>query len=74
MASDMLKSSPPTQSEESKASPLEKTEVSELPQKPVSKPAGGRRRWRVIIGILVLALVLVLGAPWMVHVLNYRVD
>ena len=58
------------QSEESKAPPLEKPVVPEASPKPISKPAGKRRRWRVAIGILVIALVLFLGVPRLIRAFN----
>jgi membrane fusion protein, multidrug efflux system len=60
----------PMQSEEPKAPPLEKPVVPEAPPKPISKPAGGRRRWRIVLGILVGALVLFLGVPRLLRALN----
>jgi membrane fusion protein (multidrug efflux system) len=58
------------QSEESKAPPLEKPVIPEASPKPISKPAGKRRRWRMAIGLLVIALVLFLGVPRLIHAFN----
>src|SRR6516225_3523320 len=57
------------QSEESKAPPVDKAVVNETPPKSICKPTGKRRRWRIVIGILVVVLVL-LGIPWLLHALN----
>jgi membrane fusion protein, multidrug efflux system len=58
------------QSEESKAPSLEKPVIPEASPKPISKPAGKRRRWRMAIGLLVIALVLFLGVPRLIHAFN----
>jgi membrane fusion protein (multidrug efflux system) len=58
------------QSEEPKAPPLDKPVVPEALPKPISKPVGKRRPWRIAIGILVIALALSLGIPWLLHALN----
>jgi membrane fusion protein, multidrug efflux system len=58
------------QSEESKAPPIDKPVVPEALPKPISKPASKRRPWRIAIGIVVIALALFLGIPWLLHTLN----
>jgi len=57
-------------SEEPKTAPPDKPVVPEAPPKPISKPAGKRRPWRIAIGILVIGLALLLGVPWLLHTLN----
>jgi membrane fusion protein (multidrug efflux system) len=57
------------QSEESKSPPLDESVVNQTPPKPISKPTGKRRRWRIVIGILVV-MMLLLGIPWLLHALN----
>src|ERR1700736_3079552 len=58
------------QSEEPKAPTLEKPAVSEPTPTPVSKSVGRARRWRLLIGVLVIALVLFFGVRWLLHSLN----
>ena len=60
----------PMQSEEPKAPTLEKPAVSEPTPTPVSKSVGRGRRWRLLIGVLVIALVLFFGVRWLLHSLN----
>jgi len=57
-------------SEEPKTAPPDKPVVPEAPPKPISKPTGKRRPWRIAIGILVIGLALLLGIPWLLHTLN----
>ena len=57
------------QSEESNAPPLDKAVVNQTPPKPISKPTGKRRRWSIVIGILVV-MALLLGIPWLLRALN----
>jgi hypothetical protein len=45
-------------SEEPKAPSLDKPVVPDAAAKATAKPARRRRRWRIVIGILVIALVL----------------
>lgn len=58
------------QSEESKPAPVDKAVVSESPAKLEAKPAGRRRRWPMVLGILVAALLLFVGIPQLIHSLN----
>src|ERR1700731_2986045 len=58
------------QSEEPKAPTLEKPAVSEPMPTPVSKSVGRGRRWRLLIGVLVIALVLFFGVRWLLRTLN----
>lgn len=55
---------------ESKTAPLDKAIVPEAPPKPTARPASGRRRWLIVIGILVAALLLFVGIPRLLHALN----
>jgi len=57
-------------SEESKAASLDKLLVPEAPAEPTSSPAHKRRRWPIVIGILVGALVLFIGIPRIIQALN----
>src|SRR5215831_2688602 len=57
------------QSEESKSPALDESVVNQTPPKPISKPTGKRRLWRIVIGILVVMLLL-LGIPWLIRALN----
>jgi membrane fusion protein (multidrug efflux system) len=55
-------------SEES--APADKPVVPESPTKPESKPARRRRRWPLALGILLAALLLVVGIPRVIRSLN----
>jgi membrane fusion protein, multidrug efflux system len=57
-------------SEESKLASLDKPLIPEAPPKPTARPARRRRRWPIVIGILVGALVLFIGVPRLLHALN----
>ena len=57
-------------SEESKPVPVDKPVVSESPAKLEAKPARRRRRWPMVLGILVAALLLFVGIPLLIHSLN----
>jgi len=58
-------------SEESKPAPVDKPVVPESPAKLEAKPAGRRRRWPMVLGILVAALLLLfVGIPRLIHSLN----
>src|ERR1700730_17404148 len=57
-------------SEESKLASLDKPLVPEAPPKPTARPARRRRRWPIVIGILVGALVLFIGVPRIIQALN----
>jgi len=56
-------------SEEFKSAPADKPAVPESPGKPESKPAR-RRRWPMALGILLVALLLVVGIPRVIRSLN----
>jgi membrane fusion protein (multidrug efflux system) len=58
------------ENKESKPAPLDKPIVSEAPPKPTARPAPGRRRWLIVLGILVAALLLFVGIPRLLHALN----
>ena len=57
-------------SEEPKTAPLEKPVAPEAPAKATAKPVRRRRRWPIVLGILVGALVLFLGVPRLLRALN----
>ena len=57
-------------SEESKPAPLDKVVAPDLSPKPTAKPASGRRRWLMIVGVAAGALVLFVGIPQLLHALN----
>jgi membrane fusion protein, multidrug efflux system len=57
-------------SEEPKAPPLDSPVVPDAAAKETAKPVRRRRRWPILIGILVIALLLFLGIPWLLHALN----
>src|SRR6266576_1038808 len=57
-------------SEESKLASLDKPLIPEAPPKPTARPARRRRRWPIVIGILVGALVLFIGVPRLLRALN----
>src|ERR1700730_1845682 len=57
-------------SKESKLASLDKPLVPEAPPKPTARPARRRRRWPIVIGILVGALVLFIGVPRIIQALN----
>ena len=56
-------------SEESKPT-LDKLVVPEASPKPTARPAPGRRRWRIVLCILLAALLLLMGIPRLLHALN----
>ena len=58
------------ENKESKPAPLDKPIVPEAPPKATAKPARGRRRWLIVLGILVAALLLFVGIPRLLHALN----
>jgi membrane fusion protein, multidrug efflux system len=57
-------------SEESKPAPLDKPVASEVPPKPAARPTPGRRRWPIVLCILLAALLLLIGIPQLLHALN----
>ena len=57
-------------SEESKPAPLEKPVAPEAPPKATAKPAPGRRRRLLLVGIVVAALVLSIGVPQLLRAFN----
>ena len=57
-------------SEEPKTAQLEKPVTPELPAKAAAKSVRRRRRWPIVLGILVGALVLFLGVPRLLRALN----
>jgi membrane fusion protein (multidrug efflux system) len=56
-------------SEESKPT-LDKLVVPEASPKPTARPAPGRRRWPIVLCILLAALLLLMGIPRLLHALN----
>jgi membrane fusion protein, multidrug efflux system len=56
-------------SEESKPT-LDKLVVPEASPKPTARPASGRRRWPIVLCILLAALLLLMGIPRLLHALN----
>ena len=56
--------------EESKPAPLEKPVAPEAAPKPTARPASGRRRRLILVGIVVAALVLSIGVPQLLRALN----
>jgi membrane fusion protein (multidrug efflux system) len=66
----MLSGLQAVENKESKTAPLDKPIVPEAPPKPTARPAYGRRRWLIVIGILVAALLLFVGIPRLLHALN----
>jgi membrane fusion protein, multidrug efflux system len=57
-------------SEEPKAAPLDEPVAAEVPPKPTSSPPRKRRRWPIVIGILVGVLVLFVGVPRLLRAFN----
>jgi membrane fusion protein, multidrug efflux system len=57
-------------SEEPKAAPLDEPVAAEAPPKPTSSPPRKRRRWPIVIGILVGVLVLFVGVPRLLRAFN----
>jgi len=58
------------ENKESKTAPLDKPIVPEAPPKRTARPAPGRRRWLIVLGILAAALLLFVGIPRLLHALN----
>ena len=58
------------ENKEPNPAPLDKPIVPEAPPKPTARPASGRRRWLIVVGVLVAALVLFVGIPRLLHALN----
>ena len=58
------------ENKEPNPAPLDKPIVPEAPPKPTARPAPGRRRWLIVVGVLVAALVLFVGIPRLLHALN----
>jgi membrane fusion protein (multidrug efflux system) len=56
--------------EESNRPPTDQSADPEAPPKPTARPARRRRRWPIVIGLLVGALVLFIGVPRLLHALN----
>ena len=57
-------------SEEPKAAPLDEPVAAKAPPKPTSSPPRRRRRWPIVIGILVGVLVLFVGVPRLLRAFN----
>jgi membrane fusion protein, multidrug efflux system len=57
------------ESSDSSASP-DKPAVLDQPSKPTVKPPRKRRRWPIVVGILVAAVLLFLGIPRVIHAFN----
>ena len=57
-------------SEESKSVSLDKPSVPEPAAEPKSKPAHRRRRWRLLVGVIVAVALIFVGIPRIIHALN----
>jgi membrane fusion protein, multidrug efflux system len=57
-------------SEESKLASLDKPLVSEAPAEPTSGPAHRRRRWPLILGVIVAVALIFVGIPRIIQALN----
>jgi membrane fusion protein, multidrug efflux system len=57
-------------SEESKPAPLDNPVISESPPKLAAKPPGRHRRWLIVLGISLAALLLIVGIPRLLHSFN----
>jgi membrane fusion protein, multidrug efflux system len=58
------------ETEPSKPASPDQPEVSDQPAKPAVKPARKRRRWRIVVGILVVAVLLFVGIPRLIRAFN----
>jgi membrane fusion protein, multidrug efflux system len=58
------------ETEPSKPASPDQPEVSDQPAKPAVKPAPKRRRWRIVVGILVAAVLLFIGIPRLIRAFN----
>ena len=58
------------ENKEPNPAPLDKPIVPEAPPKPTAGPAPSRRRWLIVLGILVAALLLFVVIPRLLHALN----
>jgi membrane fusion protein, multidrug efflux system len=58
------------ETEPSKSASPDQTAVSDQPAKPAVKPARKRRRWRIVVGILVAAVLLFVGIPRLIRAFN----
>jgi membrane fusion protein, multidrug efflux system len=56
--------------EESKAASLDKPLIPEAPANPTSSPAHKRRRWPLILGVIVAVALIFVGIPRIIHALN----
>ena len=57
-------------SEESKAASVDKPLIPEAPANPTSSPAHKRRRWPLILGVIVAVALIFVGIPQIIHALN----
>ncbi len=57
-------------SEESKSASLDKPLVPETSTEPMSSPAHRRRRWPLILGVIVAVALIFVGVPRIIHALN----
>jgi membrane fusion protein (multidrug efflux system) len=58
------------ETEPSKPASPDQPAVSDQPAKPAVKPARKRRRWRIVMGILVAAVLLFIGIPRLIRAFN----
>jgi membrane fusion protein (multidrug efflux system) len=58
------------ENKESNPAPVGKPMVAEVPPTPTTRPARRRRRWPILLGIAVAALLLFMGIPRLLHALN----
>jgi membrane fusion protein, multidrug efflux system len=56
--------------EESKSVSLDKAALPKPPAEPKSKPGHRRRRWRLLVGVIVAVALIVVGIPLIIHALN----